>query len=202
LGEEEDWSLATAPLNGYSEITVSGEVEDKTTIPVEKNWPLLFTPQKLEEILSTQEKILSIVLEDPMEALHIAWERLREVDKGIPNSTEFSIRFMDSFIPSLREYGYQQTPQKDIQRIFVGITNAITNRWKFGGDKHHALREIIMDRTSTQQLRKRGSLVDKAARIEVKAGKTPLHVHYWICEDRSYEISNLTNNHNDATIYR
>ena len=202
LGEEDDWKIATAPLNGFTKITVSGEVEDKIVIPVEKIWPLLFDPEIFKEEITIQERILNIFEADPMEALRICWEDMRRREIGIPEITKYNIRFINRFVLSVIESANQKnTYEKDIIRIFVGVTNAITNRWNFGSDKHHALRESVLDRTTPQQVRKRGKQIDKAARIEVKAGKTPLHVHYWICYDESYEISNLTNDHDDATIY-
>jgi len=202
LGDD-DWSLATAPVEGYNEITVSGAVIDNEKVEaVKKIWPLLVTPADFKELISVQVRIFEVFQEDPLTALKISWERIKQTDPSIPELDNFSVKFKDQFIPSIikNSLGYILF-EKDIQRVFDGITNAISNRWRYPGDKHHPLREVIQLRSSHQQIRRKGTLVDRARRIEVSAGTNPLHVHYWKCNDGSYEISNLTCEHDDPTIY-
>ncbi|MBE3117253.1 MAG: hypothetical protein IMZ50_00675 [Candidatus Atribacteria bacterium] len=200
---EDDWCLATAPVEDYNEITVSGDVIDNERVEsIEKIWPLLVAPADFKKLISVQVSIFEVFQEDPLAALKISWERIKQADPSIPELSNFRIRFMDQFIPSIMKNSLGHTLyEKDIQRVFDGITNALTNRWRYPGDKHHPLRKVVRLHSSDQQIRKKGNLVDRAVRIEISAGTNPLHVHYWKCNDGCYEISNLTCEHDDPTIY-
>ena len=205
IDEDDIWSLATAPVSEtYSEITVSGDVVDQNIeIFIEWKWPLVVNQSEFEALLSTQDQVLDIFQQNPLGALKISWEKIKRVDSTIPEYNSFNVKFMQQFVASVTARNIRQrtTYKKDIERIFDSIVNAFTNRWAFAGDKHHALRENIQSRTSPQQKRTRNGKVDLAGRIETIAGSNPLHVHYWRCYDGSYEISNVTDVHDDPTIY-
>lgn len=117
-------------------------------------------------------------------------------------------RFGPNFITTLQQKIQRRSGerrQKDIERICEAIVFVLEDIWTYGSDKHHALRETLRSRTRPQQTRQRvvdsNRYTERAARVEVAAGTNPLHLHYWQCYDRTYEWSNITDDHDDATIY-
>lgn len=96
--------------------------------------------------------------------------------------------------------------REDIKRVFEAIVYVIEDLWSYPSDKHHPLRKVIGNRKSPQKMRVRKDGLGQqwhegAARVEVLAGAKCLHLHYWQCYDGSYEFSNVTDDHDDATIY-
>lgn len=201
----DNWTLATAPLKeSYTKIVASGNVRDNAaSVFVTREWPLLFRPAEYIELIAYQEKIIKTYEKNPAEALSIAWKNIQQEVSSIGAIDQYVIRFGEGFVDSIKDKVVRERPyyKKDVERIFEGIVRALTDLWKFGGDKHHPLRKKIKDRTTDQKVRKRGEHVDSAGRIEIIGGNTPLHVHYWQCGARSYEISNVTDDHDDGTIY-
>lgn len=205
LEDKEEWLLATAPLEDqYSEILAVGQVRDNAAIvDVERPWTLLFKPAEYIETIEYNDKIIKAVIEkSPYDALKISWSKIKKNNPTIKEIEKYEVSFNPLFINSVRDKIFKKRPQykKDLERVFDSIVFSISDIWKFASDKHHALREKIQDRTSKQKIRDRKGLIDSAGRIEVIGGNTPLHVHYWQCADEKYEISNITNDHDDATI--
>lgn len=206
LEDADDWRLATAPIeDNYEEIVASGQVSDSTgIILVERHWRLLFKPSDYVDLISSEGKILKICESDPFAALKLSWTNVKKDIHSIKDIGEYNIRFNDPrFVESLRDKIIKKRPyyRKDVARVFDGIVYALTNLWKYPSDKHHHLREKIQSRTGNQQSRRQGDTTDYGGRIEICGGKTPLHVHYWRCADGSYEVSNVTDEHDDPTIF-
>lgn len=202
-----EWNIATAlyiPVDGESDrtLSVSANLEhiDGTTLNVRGDWSLLMDPEY--EYLG--RSISDCYRNDPRGATYIAWWNLRTSQsiklKGL-QCYDFS--FGPRFVASLLDSRMRRRPTvtKDIERVFEAIVKVLENLWKIPSDKHHPLRNTINNRTEDQQTRKCGDAVDRAMRVEVSGGSECLHLHYWLCDDGSYEFSNITYEHDDATIY-
>ena len=210
------WSMATAPLPCGAQASelktnatlcrLDDSVEGLTYTTISRNWPLLVEP---DYIFATYD-LIGHFRSDPSLTTRIAWCKRRA--KGEFHSKgcfdRHSFRFGARFLESLETPSMQKRSEyaKDIVRVFDAIVNVLEDIWAYPSDKHHPLREIVTKRTGDQQKRRKragdGSvLIDYAVRVEVIAGARPLHLHYWRCSDAAYEFANVTDDHDDPTIY-
>lgn len=203
------WSIATVQdrvKHLDNKILVEASIETALAPPsrMSREWPLLLDPDYRYVTISIAD-----VYEDDLHlATKIAWCKLKQGGtqlKGV-NPTEF--RFGDKFITSINRSSMQKRPNlaDDLEAIFRAIVFVLEDIWSYGSDKHHALRESIENRKSPQQTRKvfdndGNAQMEKAGRVEVTANHPCLRLHYWQCIGGQYEFSNVTDEHNDPTIY-
>jgi hypothetical protein len=206
-------SVATAPLKeeeqATSEMLLECTIEKlspESAIEQQQfsqEWPLLFDPQHL---YATYDIVDFFYQRDPHMATLVAWCRMKADGRRMDSIDTEQFTFGPRFLDSLEEPSIQRRPRlaQDIERVFQAVVFVLTDLWPYGSDKHHALREIIDSRASSQQTRQRevGRVVhtERAARVEVIAGANCLHLHYWQCFDGSYEFANVTDDHDDPTI--
>lgn len=208
------WSIATAPFERekkatdemYLECTIE-KLSTESTVERGKfsqEWPLLFDPQHL---YATYD-VMDFYQSDLRMATQITWCKMKADGARLHGIDVAQFRFGSKFLNSLEQPRIRRRPhfKRDIERVFEAIVFVLEDLWTYGSDKHHPLREIITSRTSPQQTRQRVDISgkqhrEKAARVEVRAGDNCLHLHYWQCFDGSYEFSNVTDAHNDPTIY-
>ncbi len=210
------WSIVTAPFSAgedvqmlkmHAEISTLNDVGIIESRSIAKDWPLLFDP---EHIFAMKDMKTAFNNGDLIQALEIVRCKLkqREINLSIKKIDYKKIRFRKEFRESLVDARMRKrtTYDKDVEKVFEAIVYSIENIWVYAADKHHPLRKEIQNRKSPQRLRKRKDIygvlfTDDAVRIEAVAGATPLHIHYWISKDGTYEFSNVTDRHDDNTIY-
>ena len=210
-GAAGEWLIATAPMKkaAATDLRTVGtlrRLDRQTSVivdtPIHKDWPLLIEPDYLYASYAVSDHI-----EDPAIATRITWCKRKMRDgAAVPidgRAYTFGSRFVDSLKSS--QMRRRTTYQEDIELVFTAVVEVLQGL-AFGTNKHHVLRKIIRSRTAEVQKRKRtmpdgATDFDSAARVEVLDGTMPLRLHYWQCADGSYEFSNVTTDHDDATIY-
>lgn len=211
-GDSNNWSIATAPLDAdrpipalllECDIERMAENDELSIERLSRRWPLLYAP---EHLYATYDPV-DYYEKSPATATYITWCQMKASGKPVSGISDIKFRFGDRFVASLLEPSIQRRNdfRKDIVRVFEAIIHVLEDLWPYNSDKHHALRERILERQSPQQTRiytdqQGNDYVEKAARVEVKAGTDPLHLHYWQCYDGSYEFANITDDHDDPTI--
>jgi hypothetical protein len=215
-GDTSVWSMATAPLKSSEsavKLTTKATINrlcatsgDLTSTAISRDWPLLIEPDYIYAGCNEMDYYRS----DPYMATRVAWCKMKA--KGELRQAEafesYRFKFGPEFLNTLLtpRMVKRSEYQKDVRRIFAAIVSVLEDIWAYGSDKHHALRKTVQSRTSDQQKRQSPPPAiqgqwDWAVRVEVIAGSNPLHLHYWRCFDGSYVFSNVTDQHDDVTIY-
>lgn len=191
-----------------STLEIDTEIEEIKDAALSKSkinttWDMYSEP---EEIYA-QKRIVDVFQADPHLATKIAWCKLKLNGtplKGISKDIfVFGTRFLESLCtPSMKK---RQHYEVEIEDAFIAIVCVLEDVWKYGSDKHHALRKDVQSRQSDQIKRTRslrhGQVQEKASRVEVSAREGTLRLHYWKCHDGCYEFANVTDVHDDPTIY-
>lgn len=203
------WSIATAQDRVEhlgDKILVEASVETVAAPPsrMSREWPLLLDPDYRYVTMS----IADVYEDDPHLATKIAWCKLKIGGTRLTGVNPSEFTFGDKFISSINRSSMQKRPNlaDDLEAIFKAIVFVLEDIWSYGSDKHHALRESIQNRKSPQQTRKTfdhegNAQFEKAGRVEVTANNPCLRLHYWQCIDGQYEFANVTDDHDDPTIY-
>ncbi len=202
---DHEFVIATADLHVEKAerlVRVSAQLRNLhgATLVGMRDWPVVVDP----EHLYADESIVDVFENDLDRAIRIAACRLG-LESGVDINVDLfcAFRFGRNFTDSANYINQRRRHRvrEDLDHIFRAIVAVLAElpNYTYAGVMNHALLRFVG--IGPQLTRNVNGRLDRAARIRVHGEGEWLHIHYWLCGDGSIEFSNVTLEHNDATIY-